>query len=61
MPETLSQEEAIFHAAIALAGADQRSEYLDAACENQKELRHRVEALLRRYAESQLSARQASP
>jgi len=53
MPETLSQEEAIFHAALALAGADQRSEYLDAACENQKELRHRVEALLRRYAESQ--------
>jgi eukaryotic-like serine/threonine-protein kinase len=53
MPETLSKEEAIFHAALALAGADERSLYLDAACENQKELRHRVEALLRRYAESQ--------
>src|SRR5262245_482031 len=51
MAESLSQEEAIFHAALAMA-ADQRAAYLDAACGEQRELRRRVEALLRRYAES---------
>src|SRR5262245_23182329 len=51
MAESLSQEEAIFHAALAMA-ADQRAAYLDAACGDRRELRRRVEALLRRYAES---------
>jgi hypothetical protein len=45
--------EAVFHAALAIEAADQRSAYLDAACAEQPKLRRRVEALLRRYAESQ--------
>ena len=53
MPENLGQEEAVFHAALAIEAADQRSAYLDAACAEQPKLRRRVEALLRRYAESQ--------
>jgi tetratricopeptide (TPR) repeat protein/serine/threonine protein kinase len=53
MAEPLSQEEAIFHAALAVDAADQRAAYLDEACGGQPELRRRVEALLRRYAESQ--------
>jgi serine/threonine protein kinase len=51
MAETLTPEEAIFHAALQIAAADQRSAYLDAACGNQDGLRQRVEALLRRHAE----------
>src|SRR5438132_13276989 len=53
MPETLSKAEGIFHAALAIDVADERSAYLDAACGNQHELRRRVEALLRRYTEAQ--------
>ncbi len=53
MPATASNEEAIFHAVLALDDADQRSAYLDAACGNQPELRRRVEALIRRCAEAQ--------
>src|SRR5262245_46644289 len=52
MAEPLSQEEAIFHAALEIDAADQRSAYLDAACGAQSGLRQRVEARLRRYAES---------
>src|SRR5262245_4877748 len=52
MAEPLSQEEAIFYAALEIDAADQRAAYLDAACGDQGELRRRVEALLRRYAES---------
>src|SRR5262245_17446800 len=52
MAERLSREEALFHAALAIDAADRRSAYLDAACGDQRELRRRVEALLRRYAES---------
>jgi WD40 repeat protein/serine/threonine protein kinase len=51
MAETLSREEAIFHAALEIEAADQRSAYLDAACGNETWLRQRVEALLRRCAE----------
>src|SRR6266568_3466999 len=53
MPEILSKEEAIFHAAFAIAEPEQRSAYLDAACANQQELRQRVQALLRRCVEAQ--------
>jgi eukaryotic-like serine/threonine-protein kinase len=53
MPETVAKEEAIFHAALAIDAADQRSAYLDVACENELELRRRVEALLRRCTEAQ--------
>jgi serine/threonine protein kinase/Flp pilus assembly protein TadD len=53
MPATASNEEAIFHAALALDDAGQRSAYLDEACSNQPELRRRVEALLCRCAEAQ--------
>jgi serine/threonine protein kinase/Flp pilus assembly protein TadD len=53
MPENLGQEEAVFHAALAIEAADQRSAYLDAACADKPELRRRVEALLRRCVESQ--------
>jgi serine/threonine protein kinase/tetratricopeptide (TPR) repeat protein len=52
MAEPLSQEEAIFYAALEIDAADQRAAYLDKACGDQGELRRRVEALLRRYAES---------
>jgi len=52
MAEPLSREEALFHAALEIDAPDQRSAYLDAACGDQRELRRRVEALLRRYAES---------
>src|SRR5262245_17017326 len=52
MAAPLSQEEAIFTAALELGAADQRAAYLDAACGDRGELRRRVEALLRRYAES---------
>src|SRR5262249_7883761 len=52
MAEPLSQEEAIFYAALEIDAADQRAAYLDAACGDQGELRRRVEALLRRSAES---------
>src|SRR5205823_14567259 len=51
MAETLLKEEAIFHVALEIAAADERSAYLDAACGNQDGLRQRVEALLRRHAE----------
>src|SRR5215468_5123569 len=51
MAEPLSQEEAIFYAALEIA-ADQRAAYLDEACGDQGELRRRVEALLRRSGES---------
>src|SRR5205807_9823359 len=44
-------EEAIFHAALAIAAAEERCAYLDAAC-GEPDLRRRVEALLRRCAES---------
>jgi WD40 repeat protein/serine/threonine protein kinase len=53
MAETRAKEEAIFHAALELDSADQRSGYLDAACGDEAELRRRVEALLRRYAEAE--------
>ena len=53
MAEALTKEEAIFHAALEIGAADQRSAYLDLACGNQQELRRRVEALLRRYAEAE--------
>jgi serine/threonine protein kinase len=52
MAEPFSQEEAIFYAALEIDSADQRAAYLDEACGDQKPLRQRVEALLRRYAES---------
>src|SRR5262245_27992530 len=52
MTEPLSQEEAIFYAALEIDAADQRAAYLGAACGDQGGLRRRVEALLRRYAES---------
>jgi hypothetical protein len=52
MAETLTKEEAIFHAALEIDVADQRSAYLDAARGKHDELRRRVEALLRRYAEA---------
>jgi WD40 repeat protein/serine/threonine protein kinase len=52
MTDLLSQEEAIFYAALEIDAAEQRAAYLDAACGDQGELRRRVEALLRRYAES---------
>jgi WD40 repeat protein/serine/threonine protein kinase len=51
MAEMLSREEAIFHAALEIETADQRSAYLDTACGNETGLRQRVEALLRRCAE----------
>jgi serine/threonine protein kinase len=53
MAEMLSQEETLFHAALAIETADRRAAYLDAACADQEELRQRVEALLRRYAEAE--------
>ena len=53
MAEMLSQEEALFHAALAIDAADQRAAYLDAACGNQDGLRRRVEALLRRFEEAE--------
>jgi eukaryotic-like serine/threonine-protein kinase len=53
MAEALTKEEAIFHAALEIDAADQRSAYLDLACGDQEELRRRVEALLRRYAEAE--------
>jgi serine/threonine protein kinase len=53
MADTLTHEEAIFHAALEIDAADQRSAYLDAACENDDQLRRRVEALLRRHAEAE--------
>jgi serine/threonine protein kinase/tetratricopeptide (TPR) repeat protein len=53
MVQNLSQEESIFQAALALEAADERSAYLDAACAQEPDLRRRVEALLRRCAESQ--------
>jgi serine/threonine protein kinase/tetratricopeptide (TPR) repeat protein len=53
MADTFATEEAIFHAALEIAAANQRSAYLDAACGNQEGLRRRVEALLRRYTEAQ--------
>jgi tetratricopeptide (TPR) repeat protein/serine/threonine protein kinase len=52
MAELLSQEEVVFYAALEIDAAEQRAAYLDAACGDQRELRRRVEALLRRYAES---------
>src|SRR5262245_55105345 len=52
MAEPLSQEEAIFYAALEIDVADQRAAYLDEACGDQGELRRRVEALLRRYTEA---------
>jgi serine/threonine protein kinase/WD40 repeat protein len=63
MPASVSNEEAIFHAALALDDAGQRSAYLDEACSNQPELRRRVEALLHRCAEAQgpLDRRVPSP
>jgi serine/threonine protein kinase/WD40 repeat protein len=53
MAEALSQEEAIFHAALEIPGAEQRAAYLDGACRNQEALRRRVEALLHRHAEAE--------
>jgi serine/threonine protein kinase/tetratricopeptide (TPR) repeat protein len=53
MVEGLDREEALFHAALAIDAADQRSAFLDAACGHEEGLRRRVEALLRRYAESE--------
>src|SRR5262245_18855015 len=53
MAEMFSQEEAIFHTALAIDAADQRAAYLDTACGNQDGLRRRVEALLRRFAEAE--------
>jgi serine/threonine protein kinase len=50
MSETLTKEEAIFHAALEIEAGDQRSAYLDAACGNREELRRRVESLLRHHA-----------
>jgi serine/threonine protein kinase/tetratricopeptide (TPR) repeat protein len=52
MGQNLSKEEAIFHAALEIAGADQRSAYLQAACAEEPDLRQRVEALLRRCSEA---------
>jgi serine/threonine protein kinase/uncharacterized protein HemY len=52
MGQNLSKEEAIFNAALEIAAADQRVAYLEAACAEEPELRRRVEALLRRYAEA---------
>src|SRR5262245_4690648 len=52
MAEALSQEEAIFYAALEIDAGDQRAAYLDAACGDEGEVRRRVEALLRRCAES---------
>src|SRR5262245_33737106 len=52
MAEPLSQEEAIFYAALEIDAADRRAAYLEGACGGPGELRRRVEALLRRYAES---------
>ena len=60
MAETLTKEEAIFHAALEIAAADQRSAYLDAACGNQDELRQRMEALLHRYVEAEVAAAEFS-
>jgi serine/threonine protein kinase len=51
--ETLTQEEAIFHAALKIDAVDQRSAYLDALCGGEASLRRRVEALLRRHAEAE--------
>jgi WD40 repeat protein/serine/threonine protein kinase len=53
MSEALTNEEAIFHAALEIDVAEQRSAYLESVCGNQEELRRRVEALLRRYAEAE--------
>jgi eukaryotic-like serine/threonine-protein kinase len=52
MPDILSREEAVFHAALEIDAADRRSAFLDAACANQAELRRRVEALLGRNDEA---------
>jgi WD40 repeat protein/serine/threonine protein kinase len=52
MAELRCQEEAIFYAALEIDADDQRAAYLDEACGDQSELRRRVEALLRRYAET---------
>jgi serine/threonine protein kinase len=53
MADKLSQEEAIFHAALEIDAADRRAAYLDEACGDQEALRQRVEALLRRYSEAE--------
>jgi serine/threonine protein kinase len=53
MGQNLSQEEAVFQAALELEVAGERAAYLEAACASEPELRRRVEALLRRCAESQ--------
>src|SRR5262245_38247389 len=52
MAATLSNEEAIFYAALEIGAAAERSAYLDAACANQAALRQRVAALLRRHEEA---------
>jgi serine/threonine-protein kinase len=52
MAATVSNEEAIFYAALEIRAAAQRSAYLDAACANQAALRNRIEALLRRHEEA---------
>jgi serine/threonine protein kinase/tetratricopeptide (TPR) repeat protein len=52
MADKLSREEAIFHNALEIEDADRRAAYLAAACGDQRDLRRRVEALLRRCAES---------
>ena len=53
MAETLTTEDAIFHAALEIEAAEERSAYVDAACGDQVGLRRRVEALLRRFAEAE--------
>jgi serine/threonine protein kinase len=53
LTNSLTQEEAIFHAALAIEAPEQRAAYLDAACGNQEELRRRVAALLSRVAETE--------
>jgi serine/threonine protein kinase/tetratricopeptide (TPR) repeat protein len=53
MLDNLTLEEAIFSAALKIDVAHQRSAYLDETCGNHEELRRRVEALLRRFAEAE--------
>src|SRR5215213_936133 len=53
MTQTPTTEEAIFHAALEIEAAAERSAYVAAACGEQVGLRRRVEALLRRFAESE--------
>jgi serine/threonine protein kinase len=53
MAQTLPREETIFHAALEIDAADQRSAYLDAACAGHEDVRQRVEALLRRHASAE--------